>query len=426
MSSPAFSVPANSACLLIASYRKGLVGIGLMLLFSIISAGCTADEGIYTVEYTVELQPDEGAATVTILIDDARLLRKLDFKLNSALHSDIQANGQLEVTDDHALWIPPEKDAQLSLRAKISHQREDGEFDARVTEDWAIFRGDDLVPPARVTSEKGAKSRSTLTFKLPADWLSVNTGWDEVDDGVFRIDNPERRFDRPTGWMIAGKLGTRRDLLGNTHIAVSAPQGTSLHRMDILSFLNFVWPELNKAFGQTPPRLLIVGAGDPMWRGGLSASNSLFLHSDRPLVSENGTSPLIHELVHMVTSIQGAENHDWIAEGLAEFYAIELLYRAGGMTESRRDKVFEDLSDWSEDVKTLLKQHSTGATTARATVFFNRLDQEIRTRSGNRYTIDDLARQLMGQSRVSLNDLREAAEALVGEKLKTLRTPLLQ
>ena len=44
------------------------------------------------------------------------------------------------------------------------------------------------------------------------------------------------------------------------------------------------------------PRLLIVSAGDPMWRGGLSGPSSMFLHSDRPLISENRTSTLLHEL----------------------------------------------------------------------------------------------------------------------------------
>ena len=37
----------------------------------------------------------------------------------------------------------------------------------------------------------------------------------------------------------------------------------------------------------------------------------------------------MHELTHAVTRIRGARNEDWIAEGLAEFYSIELPRRAG-------------------------------------------------------------------------------------------------
>ncbi len=400
--------------------------IGVAILASAAFASDTDETNIYNINYSVELRPADDNAQVTIFIEDARLLSQLDFNLNPDLHSHLEANGQLDIEDGRAVWVPPEKNARLSLRAKISHKREDGEFDALVTKNWAIFRGDDLVPPAKVTARKGARSHSVLEFKLPAGWPSVNTGWEEIRDGVFRIDNPSRRFDRPTGWMIAGKLGTRRNRVGDSHIAISAPLDSQLHRMDLLTFLNFIWPTLNDAFGQTPSRLLIVGAGDPMWRGGLSASNSLFLHEERPLVSENGTSPLVHELVHMATGIRGAPNHDWIAEGLAEFYSVELIYRAGGMTDSRRDKVFDDLSDWGDDVESLMQKHSTGATTARATVLFDALDREIRERSNDSKCLDDLVRPLLNQADVSLADLRKIAEDLVGGELQTLESPLLK
>jgi hypothetical protein len=412
--------------LLMAIRRGFLLFIAVAMLASAALAGDADNRKIYDITYSVKLRPADDTARVTISIEDARLLSKLDFNLNPDIHSDIKANGQLDIENGRAVWVPPEKNARLSLRAKVSHKREDGEFDALLTESWAIFRGDDLVPSANVTAKKGARSRSVLEFKLPTVWPNVNTGWEEISDGIFRIDNPSRRFDRPTGWMIAGELGTRRNLVGDTHIAVSAPVEANLHRMDVLAFLNFIWPALDDAFGQTPSRLLVVGAGDPMWRGGLSASNSLFLHEERPLVSENGTSPLVHELVHMVTGIRGAPNHDWIAEGLAEFYSVELIYRAGGMTDSRRDKVFDDLSDWGDGVKSLMKKRSTGATTARATVLFDALDREIRKRSDDSKRLDDLVRPLLNQADVSLKDLRKIAEDLVGGKLETLESPLLK
>ncbi len=103
--------------------------------------------------------------------------------------------------------------------------------------------------------------------------------------------------------------------------------------MDILTLLTFVWPEVQSVFPRDPKKLLIVGAGDPMWRGGLSGPNSLYMHADRPLVSENGTSSLVHELVHVFSRISDADRSDWISEGLAEYYAIELMRRAGGMSE---------------------------------------------------------------------------------------------
>ncbi|MGQ9426390.1 hypothetical protein ACXYTJ_09815 [Gilvimarinus sp. F26214L] len=410
-----------------SSSRSVLLLACVLFFFAAIAAETarTADASTYELRYNVDLLPSEQAALVTVAIPDARLLRELDFRIDSRVHSEFRANGTLEVENERARWTPPADDARLTLRVKIPSERDPGEYDAYINDDWAIFRGDDLVPPATVRSVKGAESRATLHFDLPKGWPSVNTGWprDEAGQG-FLVDNPQRRFDRPTGWMIAGKTGTRRDRVGQTRISVSAPVGTRLHRMDVLSFLNFVWPELENVFRATPPRLLIVGAGEPMWRGGLSGPNSLFLHADRPLVSENGTSALIHELVHMVGSIRGKKGHDWIAEGIAEFYAVELLHRAGGMTDARREKVFDDLGQWGADVETLIAPHSTGARTARATILFRSLDQEIRKHSRGGYTLDDVVPQLMDR-KTSLQDLRDRVEALTGKRSRVLASDLL-
>ena len=111
---------------------------------------------------------------------------------------------------------------------------------------------------------------------------------------------------------------------------------------------------------QLPPRLLIVSAGDPMWRGGLSGPSSMFLHSDRPLISENRTSTLLHELVHIALGIRGDEESDWIVEGLAELYSLETLRRSGGISEQRYKQALKHLSQWAKRSPTLFGSHSNG------------------------------------------------------------------
>jgi hypothetical protein len=388
-----------------------------------------ADEApLYNLKYTVELRPNKGNARVTMWVDKGDVLQHLSFKVKPGVHSNITANGKLVIKDGRATWTPPAKNARLRLTVKINHERDPGKFDARMTKDWAIFRGDDIIPPMFTDTADGALSQATLRFKLPEGW-SIETGWPRKSGNTFRIDNPERRFDRPVGWMIAGKLGTRRTQVGNTNVAVSAPQGESVRRMDSLTFLTFVWPQMQLAFGQTPDKLLIVGAGDPMWRGGLSASNSLFLHADRPLVSENGTSPLVHELVHMVTHISGFKgdgySDDWIAEGLAEFYSFELIYRAGAMTSDRRQHIIARLAKWGDGVTNLRESRSTGPVTARAVILFDELDRELRTCSKNKYTIDDVVGALIPMGRVSLDDLRKTTAELLGAESEVLQSSLL-
>ncbi len=374
--------------------------------------------------------PEKAGAFVKIKIDNGELLRKLTFGNERNIYSDLHANGKLTTKGKRVEWELPVGEASLSYFVLLTNERSPGKFDSRVTREWALFRGDDLIPPVETVEIPNAYAVAELEFILPESWRSVETGWPRKKGNVFTVDNPERLFDRPTGWMIAGKIGTRRATVKKTGIAVSAPAGEGMRRMDALTFFNFVWPELNKAFEKTPEKLLVVGAGDPMWRGGLSASNSLFLHSDRPLVSENGTSPLLHELTHMVTRISGKvtekTNDDWIAEGVAEFYSFELLYRADGMTKARRTKIINSLAKWGKDVEHLRKTKSTGPITARAVVLLDELDKEIRKRSNNKHNIDDVARELMTLRKVSLEDLTKITQKLIGPKIETLNSPLLK
>lgn len=402
----------------------GLAGCGLLL-----PNHSQAENLEYPLKYQLEFLPESGQAKISLSISKGKLIHYLRFKNLPDRYSDIQANGKLEKSDDEVRWEPPESDARLTLKVKIPHERDPGEFDAMMTKDWAIFRGDDVFPAVKSSFVNGAYADATLEVKLPKGWTSIETGWPRKKGNTFRINNPERKFDRPTGWMIAGKLGTRRDTIRKTSIAVSAPKDSDVRRMDLLTFFNFVWPEVKQAFKKTPKKLLVVSMDDPMWRGGLSASNSLYLHSDRPIVSENGTSPLLHELTHMVTRISGVEmddtDDDWIAEGLAEFYSFELIFRVGGMTDERRESIIDGLADWGKDVKHLRKGKSTGAKTARAVVLMDELDKEIRKRSGDKYSIDNVTRELMSKRKVSLTDLERSAKDLIGAKSRTLDTSLL-
>ena len=375
-----------------------------------------ASELSYELRYQVDLKQSPGDALVRIEIPDAKLLKELDFKLNATRHLDLRANGRLAIDNGRAQWFPPSEHAQLSLRVPITHKRDDDSYDALWTEDWALFRGDDLVPTVRVVSEDGAFAQATLNFVLPEHW-EVNTGWERLDKNEFKIDKPERRFDRPVGWMIAGKIGTRRDEISGTQIAVSAPKGQRIERMSNLSFLHALWPEFKQVFETLPPELLIVSADDPMWRGGLSAPNSLYLHADRPVVSENGTSTLVHELVHVVTGLRGKANSDWIVEGIAEFYSVELQFRAGTMNAERRQKTMDSLKKWSRDVKTLAHSRSHGAITARAVLLFDELSRELST---NGKSIDELTRKLVETKKVSLEGLKKDCQSLLAKPCQTL------
>ncbi|WP_437880477.1 hypothetical protein [Pseudomonas sp. LRF_L74] len=375
-------------------------------------------------DYQVRFLPASGQAEVSLVLARGEVVRELAFNLgDDGAYSDfITQNGQWH----GSTWKPGKGAATLSYKVRIDHQRESGGYDARMTPDWALLRGDDLVPSARLVSAEKVDLVTRLQFELPKGWKSVETGWPRIGENRFRIDNPSRLFERPTGWIVAGKLGSRRAHLGNTDVTVAAPVGEHMRRMDVLTMLTFVWPQVQVVFPREPAKVLVVGAGEPMWRGGLSASNSLFLHSDRPLVSENGTSPLVHELVHVFSRIRDRDRSDWISEGIAEYYAIELVRRAGGMSEDRYQAINKKLGKWGKKVDTLRTENSTGPTTARAVLLLQDLDKEIRKATDNQRSLDNVVQGMMRLEEVSTKDFVTLSEDVMGRKSAVLDSKLLR
>jgi hypothetical protein len=186
-----------------------------------------------------------------------------------------------------------------------------------------------------------------------------------------------------------------------------------MRRMDMLALLNWTLPELIEMLPDALPRLTIFGAGDPMWRGGLSAPASVFLHAERPLISENATSPLLHEVMHVALGVRPRAGYDWIVEGLAEYYGIELLRRGKAITANRADTAMRMQREWAEQAETLCAVSSTAATTALAVSIFSDLDREIADATDGEAGLDDLLPGLVDQD-VDLAVLAALANDLIG------------
>lgn len=379
-------------------------------------------------DYQVKFLPESDQAEVSLTLEKGEAVQRLAFNLGSkGYYSDFSADGTwTQDGPESGTWLPGKGRSSLTYKVRISHPRANDTFDARMTPDWALLRGDDLVPSARLSKDDKVELVARLQFELPKGWNGIETGWPKIGENKFRIDNPSRQFDRPTGWILAGKIGSRRTQLGDTDVTVAAPVGEGMRRMDILTLLTFVWPEAQAVFPRDPAKLLIVGANDPMWRGGLSAPNSIFFHADRPLVSENGTSSLVHELVHVFSRIRDTDKSDWISEGLAEYYAIELVRRAGGMSEDRYQAIRKKLMGWSKKVDSLRTDDSTGPVTARAVLLLQELDREIRKNTDNQRSLDDVTRGLMRLDKASTKDFIEISENVMGRGSEVLDSKLLR
>ncbi|MEB2515513.1 hypothetical protein D3C76_864270 [compost metagenome] len=405
-------------------WRRALV-VGLCALSAPVWAAKKVD-----LDYHVRLLPQSDQAEVRLTLAQGAAVRSLDFDLGDGSHySDFKADGQWQLTEGkpaRGVWRPAAEKASLTWRVKISHGRKSGSFDTRMTPTWALMRGDDLVPPARLDQQDGIELVSRLEFELPTGWQSVETAWPRIGKNKFRIDNVSRLFDRPTGWMLAGHLGSRRTRLGETEVTVASPRGQGMRRMDVLTLLTFVWPQVQAVFPRHPTKLLIVGANDPMWRGSLSAHESIYLNSRLPLVSESGTSPLVRELAQVFGRINDQQRSDWISEGFAEYYAIELVRRAGGMSDERYEGLHGKLVKDSQKVTTLRGEQISAAQVAKAVLLLQELDREIRLKTRNKRSLDDVLRGAMHLGSIDTKEFVQLSESVLGESSKVLDTGLLQ
>ena len=381
-------------------------------------------------DYHVRLLPQSDRAEVRLTLAQGAAVRSLDFDLgDGSQYSDFKADGQWQLTAGKAargVWRPTAEKASLTYRVKISHGRKNGSFDTRMTPTWALMRGDDLVPPARLDQQDGTELVSRLEFELPNGWQSVETAWPRIGKHKFRIDNVSRLFDRPTGWMLAGHLGSRRTRLGETEVTVASPRGQGMRRMDVLTLLTFVWPQVQAVFPRHPTKLLIVGANDPMWRGSLSAHESIYLNSRLPLVGENGRSPLVRELAQVFGRINDQQRSDWISEGFAEYYAIELVRRAGGMSDERYEDLHGKLVKESQKVTSLRGEQINPAQVAKAVVLLQELDREIRLKTRNKRSLDDVLRGAMHLGSIDTKQFVQLSESVLGESSKVLDSGLLR
>ena len=387
--------------------------------------------GRYEAAFHARFVPSDGtaAARITIRQGDGELVR-LTLAAPPARYQNFTADGALERTGDQVVWEVPAEGGVLSYHAVIDHRREqrsesagiESRMDARMTTRSALLRLGDVFPPTRARSRIGATSASTLSLSGPdsTEW-SFESRYGAVHDRI-PIDDPARRFDRPTGWLVAGEIGVRREIIANRRIAIAGPAGEGVRRIDTLAFLRWTLPALIDVFPEFPPRLLIAVATSDMWRGGLSGPSSLYLHANRPLISENGTSTVLHELVHVATSAQLEATADWIIEGLAEYYALEILRRSDGLSERRFQQSIDTLRAWAETQDGRLREPSRGADTARAVLVFYALATELSARGTSLDAI--IAGLLASQASEPLDlvQLRVIVAAELGAPSKALAT----
>ena len=395
-----------------------MIRILLLLILSLSSVQAQENQSrFYDVTFNGQFRPDRGVVEASISVQQSGgELIQLDLSANAQRYSEFAGEGEIRREGNRLLWSVPPGGGTLSYEAIVDHER-GRKLDAQMTPEWAILRLDDVFPAARVRSLVGSRSRSSLELNGPTGWRFESRYG--VVKGRLSFENPGRRYDRPTGWLAAGKLGVRRTTLEDRTVTVAAPRDQGMRRLDILSFVRWTLPSLVQVFPDFPKQLLIVGARDDMWRGGLSGPESVYLHADRPLVSENSTSPLLHELVHLATAQSSANVADWIVEGLSEYYSLNVLLRSGGISQKRYERAIKSQVDWAKKDNGRLVSPSTGANTARAVQCFESIQKELGKNDAG--SLDEVVQELLASENADGKRLLELVEAHLGRPSGGLR-----
>ncbi|MEL7296161.1 MAG: hypothetical protein AAGJ86_00800 [Pseudomonadota bacterium] len=404
-----------------------MISIRLPLLVALLfgwTSGCAIAEPnpSYALEYALTLERD-GIVDVTLTVtQDNGALRRLKLLTSGEGVRDLSAAAKRTAAGERVWTVPPAGGA-IRWKSALPTSADDDSVRALVTDTWAVFRVEDVLPRIASVSVRGADAATKMQINLPDDW-SIATAY-AGSGGSFVVEDQARRFDRPDGWIVAGDIGVRRDLIGSTQVAVAAPREQNARRLDVMAFLSWHLPLVQSQFSNFPDRLLVAMADDPFFRGGLSAPNSLFLHADRPLISGNGTSTLLHELFHVGLSRSAGPESDWIVEGLAEFYSQQWLFEAGTVTEKRHAATLRQLKDWGNDASSLRTDRSSGAVTALAVSIFASLDNEIRRETDDARLSDVVKVLARDAGPLTLTALRDAATTVLGKPAVSLQSSRL-
>ncbi len=374
----------------------------------------------YDAIFQLRLEAGNDKAAGSLTIEQASpLLPEMGLRMQDDRYRLISADGDTRTEDGRLYWELPEGRSELRYEVVLTQPRGKG-FDGLVTDDWAIFRGDDMFPTTKVDDAVTARSRSSLRLVLPEGWTAVAPYRGSAEDG-WRVDKPDYRFDRPTGWILAGRLGVKRETIADVAITIAAPIGARAQRVSMLALLRWNLPWFVEQAPAVPSHLLIVSGPDPLWRGGLSAPNSLFIHADLALISEDGSSPLMHEVAHVLFPVDAADDEDWIDEGLAEYLSLRALRESGTLSEQRYQGSIRHFRKRGERAGSLYSADSKGDVTARAVAMLDDLDQELLAASDGQADMMELTRLMMASPEpLTMARIRELAAQLIGREPRSL------
>jgi hypothetical protein len=395
------------------------------VLWSCVFAGVCARAAFaketFSVDYIVSIsQRQPAVARVRWELAGIEEVKHLTLHFPAGRFDHFGGSGTLEPIEGGIRWVPGGPYAHLTYRAQINHARgQHGRYDSYAGRDWVVTRARDLFPRIGIeyAARDGArpKSRARLIFRVPSGWQTA-TVFAASAPNTYRLSQPDMTLDRPHGWFAMGTLTRDRQEIADIMIEVARAPGSALATRDLFALFGSTLPALRTLLAAEPQTVLVVSAPDPMWHGGISGERSFFMHAQRPLRTPDKTSPYLHEMFHVLQPYRPAADADWIEEGLAEFYSLELQRRAGlidAAAFARALGYFERFGLWNVD---LTQQKDNAATGNSAPLIMYALDQRIQHATAGKKRLDDVVHRLvLEHSEVDTSHFLHAVDSVSGK-----------
>jgi len=130
--------------------------------------------------------------------------------------------------------------------------------------------------------------------------------------------------------------------------------------------------------------------------------------------------------VQVFAQINDRDGSDWIGESLTDYYANELLRRAGGVSDDRYQAWQARLHKLGSKVTRLRGNQVDPGQVARGVQLLQALDREIRLHTQNKRSLDDVARALMRVPSVNTEEFIQLSESVLGRQSEVLQSKLLR
>jgi predicted metalloprotease with PDZ domain len=381
----------------------------------------------FNVDYVVRIsRRHPGRADVRWLLAGIDEIVSFRLELRDDRITEISGSGRLVREGSTVRWTPGGPYAHLRYRVAVPRARPPaGRYESFATPDWVATRALHLFPEINVTFRSGARGsrgRGRLLLRLPRGWESV-TALRSLGEDSWAVDEPNARFPRPRGWMLLGGFARQRREIAGSEVTVATAPGSRLDVLRLLKLYQRTMPRLQALLGPPPPRLLVVSAPDPMWRGGLSGEDSFFVNGQIPLRSSDETSTYLHELFHVWQPFRPAPDGRWITEGLAEYYSLALQRDAGRLSPDRFSRGIDLLARYGRWDVDLARTRAPAALNNSAPFVLFHLDDEIRRATADRQSLDDVVRAVAASGgSVSTAAFLQTASRIAGRDL----TPFFQ